>query len=130
VNADGIVAHAPHPDNTLTGWAYRPDALGIAVRHTRDVVGDVPIIVTENGIATSDDERRIAYTTTALTHLHDALRDGADVRGYVHWSLLDNFEWGRWEPTFGLVAVDRETFSRRPKASLAWLGEIARANAL
>ena len=130
VDLDGVVPHPQHPDNTLTGWAYRPDALGIAVRHTRAVVGDVPILVTENGIATSDDSRRIAYTQGALTALHDAISDGADVRGYLHWSLLDNFEWGRWEPTFGLVAVDRQTFERRPKPSLSWLGDIARANAL
>jgi beta-glucosidase len=130
VDETGIVPHPAHPDNTLMGWAYRPDALGIAVRHTREVVGDVPILVTENGIATSDDERRIAYTHAALNHLRDAMDDGIDVRGYLHWSLLDNFEWGRWEPTFGLIAVDRETFERHPKPSLGWLGGIARRNAL
>ncbi len=130
VDATGIVAHAEDPNNTLMGWAYRPDALGIALRHTQDVVGDVPIVVTENGIATEDDARRIAYTTAALGHLGDAIDDGVDVRGYFHWSLLDNFEWGRWEPTFGLVAVERDTFERRPKPSLAWLGGVARANAL
>ena len=130
VSERGIVPHPEHPDNTLMGWAYRPDAMGIAIRHTRDVVGDVPIIVTENGIATSDDERRIAYTRAALGHLLDARNDGIDVRGYLHWSLLDNFEWGRWETTFGLVEVDHETFERRPKPSLAWLGNIASANAI
>jgi beta-glucosidase len=130
VDQNGIIAHPEHPDNTLMGWAYRPDALGIAVRHTHDVVGDVPILITENGIATQDDERRIAYTSEALRHLRAAMDEGIDVRGYLHWSLLDNFEWGRWEPTFGLVAVDRETFQRRPKPSLTWLGGIARANAL
>ncbi|GAA3383439.1 glycoside hydrolase family 1 protein [Cryptosporangium minutisporangium] len=130
VDENGVVAHPPHPDNTLMGWAYRPDALGIAVRHTAEVVGNVPIVVTENGIATPDDTRRIAYTTAALTALRDAIDDGIDVRGYLHWSLLDNFEWGRWEPTFGLIAVDRETFARRPKPSLAWLGNTAKANAI
>ncbi|GIH73586.1 glycoside hydrolase family 1 protein [Planobispora longispora] len=130
IDEKGVVPHPPHPDNTLMGWAYRPDALGIAVRHTREVVGNVPIVVTENGIATPDDRRRIAYTEEALRHLRDAMDDGIDVRGYLHWSLLDNFEWGRWEPTFGLIAVDRETFERRPKPSLAWLGGIARANAI
>jgi beta-glucosidase len=130
VDEDGVVAHPEDPGNTIMGWAYRPDALGIAVRHTHEVVGDVPIVVTENGIATGDDERRIAYTSEALGHLLDAIDAGIDVRGYLHWSLLDNFEWGRWEPTFGLVAVDRTTFERRPKPSLAWLGGIARANAL
>ncbi|SMD27280.1 glycoside hydrolase family 1 protein [Kibdelosporangium aridum] len=130
VDENGIVPHPERPGNTLMGWAYRPDALAIAVRHTRNVVGDVPIVVTENGIATTDDERRIAYTTTALQGLHAAIDDGIDVRGYLHWSLLDNVEWGRWEPTFGLVAVDRGTFERRAKPSLAWLGSVARANAL
>jgi beta-glucosidase len=130
VGKDGILPTPEHPDNTLMGWAYRPDAVGMAVRHTRDVVGDVPIVVTENGIATSDDERRVDYTRIALGHLRDAMDDGVDVRGYLHWSLLDNFEWGRWDPTFGLVSVDRETFKRHPKPSLAWLGGIARANAI
>ncbi|MBF4514179.1 family 1 glycosylhydrolase [Plantibacter sp. VKM Ac-2885] len=130
IDENGVVPHPEDPGNTLMGWAYRPDALGIAIRHTKDVVGDVPIVVTENGIATGDDERRIEYTTGALTGMLDAIDDGIDVRGYLHWSLLDNFEWGRWHPTFGLIAVDRETFVRQPKASLGWLGGIARANAL
>ncbi|WP_067819809.1 glycoside hydrolase family 1 protein [Actinomadura kijaniata] len=130
VTEDGVVPHPEHPDNTLMGWAYRPDALGIALRHTHDVVGDVPILVTENGIATADDDRRVAYTTAALNGLLDAVEDGIDVRAYLHWSLLDNFEWGRWEPTFGLVAVDRTTFERHPKPSLAWLGQVAKANAI
>ncbi|MDN4474186.1 family 1 glycosylhydrolase [Demequina zhanjiangensis] len=125
VGPDGVEPHPPHPDNTLVNTAYRPDALGIAVRHVAAVTGDTPILVTENGIATDDDARRIAYTMEALGHLAEAIKDGADVRGYLHWSLLDNFEWGHWEPTFGLVAVDRETFARTPKPSLAWLGSVA-----
>jgi beta-glucosidase len=127
VDATGIVPHPPHPDNTMTGAAYRPDALGIAVRHAAAVTG-LPVVVTENGIATPDDARRIAYTSEALRHLAAAQVDGIDVRGYLHWSLLDNYEWGHWDPTFGLIAVDRETFVRTPKPSLAWLGDIARSN--
>jgi beta-glucosidase len=50
----------------------------------------------------------------------------AGARGYLHWSWLDNYEWGRYTPTFGLVAVDRETFHRTPKPSAGWLGSIAR----
>jgi beta-glucosidase len=130
VDESGLVPHPDDAGNTLMGWAYRPDALGIAVRHAREVVGEVPIVVTENGIATPDDDRRIEYTQQALGHLLDAIDEGIDVRGYVHWSLLDNFEWGRWAPTFGLVAVDRETFERKPKPSLSWLGKVAAANAL
>lgn len=131
VDANGVVPHPEHPDNTLTGWAYRPDALGIALRHAWDVTGGkVPLLVTENGIATDDDTRRIAYITTALGHLADAITDGLDVRGYLHWSALDNYEWGHWAPTFGLIAVDRATFARTPKPSLAWLGAIATSNAI
>jgi beta-glucosidase len=125
VNADGVVPHPDSPDNTLTGWAYRPDALGIAVRNAADVTGGTPLIVTENGIATADDERRIRYTDEALRGVFAAMDDGIDVRGYLHWSAVDNFEWGHWTPTFGLIAVDRTTFARAPKPSLSWLGEMA-----
>jgi beta-glucosidase len=127
VDESGLVAHPEHPDNTLTGAAYRPDALGIAVRHAAEMTG-LPVLVTENGIATADDARRIAYTSEALQHLADAIADGVDVRGYLHWSLLDNYEWGHWAPTFGLVAVDRNTFVRAPKPSLGYLGTTARNN--
>nr|WP_254072288.1 family 1 glycosylhydrolase [Rathayibacter sp. VKM Ac-2857] len=96
----------------------------MAVRHAAEMAG-VPILVTENGIATADDTRRIAYTEGALAGLSDAVADGIDVRGYLHWSILDNYEWGHWGPTFGLIAVDRETFIRTPKPSLAWLGQCA-----
>jgi beta-glucosidase len=126
VDENGVVPHPPAPDNTLTGNAYRPDALGIAVRRTWEATGGVPILVTENGIATAEDAQRIAYTSEALRHLFAAVDDGIDVRGYLHWSALDNFEWGHWKPTFGLIAVDRETFERKPKPSLAWLGDVAR----
>jgi beta-glucosidase len=127
VDANGMVPAASSPENTLTGAAYRPDALEIAIRHAVEVSG-APALVTENGIATDDDERRIAYTTGALQGLGAAVADGIDVRGYLHWSALDNFEWGHWEPTFGLIAVDRKDFSRHPKPSLAWLGSVARNN--
>lgn len=128
VDEHGVVSHPPHPDNTLTGWAYRPDALGIALRRAWEAGGGIPLVVTENGIATSDDERRIRYTTEALRHLTAAVADGIDVRGYIHWSALDNYEWGQWQPTFGLIAVDRVTFARAPKPSLYWLGRVSRSN--
>ncbi|WP_416972698.1 family 1 glycosylhydrolase [Streptomyces sp. 4F14] len=126
VSRDGLEPHIPHPDDTMSGKSYRPDALALAVRHTWDVTGGIPILVTENGIATPDDTRRIAYTRAALDGLFAAIDDGIDVRGYLHWSALDNYRWGDWKPTLGLIAVDRETFARHTKPSLAWLGEVAR----
>jgi beta-glucosidase len=125
VDETGLLPHPPAPGNTQVGTAYRPDALGIAVRQTWEATGGVPIVVTENGIATDDDDRRIAYTREALRGLAAAMRDGVDVRGYLHWSALDNYEWGHWEPTFGLIAVDHESFARHPKPSLGWLGSVA-----
>lgn len=118
-------AAAPMPDDaarTLTGWEYYPAALGNAVRTAAGVLGSVPLIVTENGIATSDDAQRVAYTSAALDGLRAAMDDGIRVDGYFHWSLLDNYEWGDYRPTFGLIGVDRHSFERRPKPSLAWLG--------
>jgi beta-glucosidase len=130
VDSSGVVPHPVHPDNTLTGWAYRPDALGIALRQAREVAGDVPLLVTENGIATHDDNRRIEYTQVALNHLLDVVGEGAEVLGYLHWSALDNYEWGHWNRPFGLIEVEPRTFKRLPKASLSWLGSVAQANAI
>ena len=67
----------------------------------------------------------------ALSGVLRCLEDGLDVRGYLYWSLLDNFEWVLgYGPRFGLVEVDRDTFERGPKPSAKWLGSVARANAL
>jgi beta-glucosidase len=118
----------PVPDGaerTLCGWEYFPPAIGIGVRNAWERTGHIPIIVTENGLATSDDNRRIDYTFGALQGLKSAMDDGIDVRGYIHWSLLDNYEWGSYTPTFGLVSVDPDTFERHAKPSLRWLGNIA-----
>jgi beta-glucosidase len=124
---DGFVRDDPVETHTLTGWEYWPDAVGDAVRHTADVLPHVPILITENGIATAEDDRRIAYTDGALRALRAAMDDGVDVRGYLHWSLLDNYEWGSFEPTFGLIAWNPETFDRTPQPSATWLGQIASA---
>lgn len=116
-------------ERTLTGWEYYPPAVGDGIRNAWKRA-QAPVYVTENGIATADDRRRIDYTTGALEAVHACIVDGIDVRGYLHWSALDNYEWGSYRPTFGLIAWDRETFERHPKPSLAWLGGVARANAL
>jgi len=123
---EGAVTPETDEEPTLTGWEYYPPAIGDALRHSADVVGNVPLMVTENGIATDNDERRIAYTTGALQSVADAMADGIDVRGYLHWSALDNYEWGSFRPTFGLIGWDRETFVRTPKPSARWLGDLAR----
>lgn len=125
VGPSGPLPAPDHPDNTQTGMAFRPDAVGVALRRAWSRTG-LPLFVTENGIATARDEQRIAYIDGAVEAVTKVAAEGATVVGYCYWSLLDNYEWGSWEPTFGLIAVDRERdFARRPKPSLAHLGAMA-----
>ena len=115
-------------ERTQTGDEFWPEALEATIRHASAVAG-LPVIVTENGIATDDDTRRIAYIERALRGVAACLRDGLDVRGYTYWSALDNFEWNSgYRPTFGLIAVDRRTQARTVKPSARWLGRVARAH--
>jgi beta-glucosidase len=115
---------------TQTGWEFYPEALEHTIRYAAQKTG-VPIMVTENGIATDNDERRIQYIQRALAGVQRCLDDHVDVRGYIHWSLIDNFEWNSgFKPKFGLIAVDLETQKRTVKPSAAYLGNIARRNAL
>jgi beta-glucosidase len=117
-------------ETTQVGWEFYPECVEHVVRFASKETG-VPIMVTENGIATNDDSRRVDYIRRALAGLKRAIDDGADVRGYVAWSLLDNFEWmSGFEPKFGIVAVDRTTQRRTIKPSGAVLGNIARRNSL
>ena len=109
-------------------------SLGGAVRYAHRVTG-IPVIVTEHGIGLAaeneDDTLRAAFIPEALAGLKAAIDDGVPVKGYVHWSLLDNFEWiFGYRPRFGLVAVDRRTFARKPKPSAAVYAAISQRNAL
>ncbi len=126
--ADGMLPVPEGAERTAAGYEFYPQALGDTVRFAAARMGK-PIYVTENGIATDDDSRRIAYIDAALTSLREAKAEGIDIRGYFHWSLLDNFEWtAGYAQKFGLVAVDRLTFRRTPKPSAYHLGRIAREN--
>jgi beta-glucosidase len=120
----------PEAGVELTQMAYEfwPEALEATIRYASAGTG-LPVIVTENGIATGDDTRRIAYIERALRGVAACLRDGLDVRGYTYWSALDNFEWNAgYRPTFGLIAVDRRRQERMVKPSARWLGRIAQAH--
>ncbi|HWA04444.1 MAG TPA: glycoside hydrolase family 1 protein [Rhizomicrobium sp.] len=123
----------PPPDGserTQMGYEFYPEALEATIRLAARISG-CPVIVTENGIGTEDDTRRIEYTRRALEGVLRCLADGIDVRGYIHWSMMDNYEWLEgYRPKFGLVAVDRATQLRTPKPSAHWLGGVARRNRL
>ncbi len=125
---------------TAMGWPVEPDGLrDLLLRLAREHPG-LPIHVTENGSAWEDrvetdgavhDPERIAYLEGHLRAMHEAIADGADVRGYFAWSLLDNFEWAEgFDKRFGLVRVDYHTLARTPKASFRRYAEIAAANGI
>jgi beta-glucosidase len=111
---------------TEMGYAFWPQCVAYTVCRAADVAG-IPVIVTENGIGTNDDEQRIRYLEGALQGLAKVIDEGYDVRGYFQWSLLDNFEWTLgYRPKFGIVAVDRSTFKRTLKPSAAWYSDAAK----
>ena len=90
-----------------------------------------PVYITENGIATDDDATRERYLTGVLRNVRQAIDDGVDVRGYFHWTNMDNFEWARgYSVKFGLIAVDRKTLERTVKPSGRLYARIAAANGL
>lgn len=113
---------------TDMGWEVVPEGLGrVALRLSRDY--GLPLIVAENGIADSTGLKREDFLRKHLKSLAGAMSKGADVRGYMHWSLLDNYEWGSFGPRFGLYSVDREGgFKRRPAAGAKYFAALAKSN--
>ncbi len=116
---DGWFGRNENKLQTDFGWEYYPESLYHALTELKSY--DKPIYVTENGIADANDELRQQFIPAALTAMGRAIADGTDVRGYLYWSLLDNFEWdkGYWLK-FGLIAIDRATQQRtiRPSARI------------
>jgi beta-glucosidase len=133
---DVLPEAAGAPRNTL-GWPITPDVLRWSPLHHAQRY-DTPILITENGLSGHDwvlsdgsvqDPLRIDYTTRYLRALERAIEDGVDIRGYFHWSLLDNFEWSEgFQRRFGLVHVDYQTLRRTPKASAHWYARVIASN--
>jgi len=128
----------PRPPLTDIGWELDPGGLEELLVNTHRRTG-LPLLVTENGAAfpdtartddgTIDDQDRIGYVRDHVAAVERARSQGADVRGYVLWTLMDNFEWAEgYTKLFGLVHVDRETLARTPKASYHWYAEQVRAS--
>ncbi len=125
--------HGPPPQDaplTQMGWEINPDGLNRAIRLAAR--SGLPVVITENGIATADDRRRVTYMRDHLAQVAACLRDGIDIRGFMYWSAFDNFEWNEgYRPRFGMVAIDREDDLRRvvlPSARA--YGELARTRSL
>jgi beta-glucosidase len=127
---EGRLGAEPGVELTQMDYEFWPESLEATIRRAVEV-SSLPVLVTENGIATEDDSRRVEYVKRALAGVRRCLDDGLEVRGYTYWSAFDNFEWIHgYGPKFGLIAVDRDTQVRSVKPSARWLGQVARQNRL
>jgi beta-glucosidase len=108
---------------------FDPDGLGIICRRLQPY--GKPIYITEHGLPDQDDDQRPRWLLAQLAELHRLIKEGSDIRGYFHWTLVDNFEWNDgWTMHFGLIDMDPITQTRTPRHSAALYSQIARANAL
>jgi len=118
IGPDGYLPPAVSVMRDMWDRDASPGALPAVVREAHRASG-APVLVSENGLNSTDDRQRIRHLRASVEGLADAIAEGVPVLGYIHWSLLDNFEWGSgYVPRFGLVEVDRSTFRRMPKPSL------------
>jgi beta-glucosidase len=130
---------APRPPLTAMGWEVEARGLEelLLATHRRT---NLPLVVTENGAAYSDEHRaadgsiddqdRITYLRDHIAAVERARAGGADVRAYVAWTLLDNFEWAEgYTKKFGLVEVNRADQTRTPKSSYRWYADVIHAGA-
>jgi len=116
-----------HKATTQMGWEVYPEGLHhFLTRLSNDYIGDMPVFVTENGMAWDDhvqngavyDPERIDFIQGHLKAMKQAVDDGVNLQGFFYWSLLDNYEWAEgYEKRFGIIHVDFETLVRTPKAS-------------
>lgn len=122
MGAEGPLPAPDGADLTDMGHEFYPEGLAHVIRKVNQhYKGD--IIVTENGVATEDDTLRIQFIRRAMDGVCRCIRDGIPVKGYLHWTLIDNYEWAKaYSVRFGLIAVDRSTQTRYPKESLKVLG--------
>lgn len=138
--AEDVLFHQTPGERTEMGWTIDPTGLHeLIMRYSREAPG-LPLYITENGAAYDDkpdadgrvhDPERIAYLHGHLAAVRRAITDGADVRGYYLWSLMDNFEWAYgYSKRFGAVYVDYQTLERTPKSSARWYSEAARTGVL
>lgn len=109
----------------VMGWEVYAEGLYRVLKQLRQY--HLPIVITENGIATNDDEQRVRFIRNHLEAVRRARKEGSPVWGYFYWSLLDNFEWAHgFDPRFGIVHVNYETQERKIKESAQVLTEICR----
>jgi beta-glucosidase len=138
LGARPVIPHAG--EKTAMGWPVEPEGLKEMLVRIKDEYADVPIYVTENGRAVHDyidpeggvvDEERVSYLDSHFRAAHEAMERGVDLRGYMVWSFLDNFEWAEgYSKRFGLVFVEYGTQQRIPKSSARWYSGVIKRNGL
>ncbi len=128
----------PMAGYTEMGWGVHPSGLQIVLKNIKDRYGNIPLIVSENGCAVQEypdeagfvnDQERIYYLKLHIQSVWEAIQNGANVKGYYVWSLMDNFEWAQgYRPRFGLVRVDYQSKQRIPKKSFYWYSKLISNN--
>ncbi len=126
-NENGSLPAPEGAETTQMGYEFYPEGIGNVLREVAKVFHN-DLIVTENGVATADDTRRVEFIRRALAGVQSCVDDGLPVKGYCYWSLMDNFEWQKgYAMQFGLIAIDRKNGQvRTPKESLRFLGSFAK----
>lgn len=110
-------------------WEVYPEGIYYVLKELKKY--NLPIYITENGLADAKDKKRLDFIKDHLFWIHKAIKKGIDVRGYFHWSLMDNFEWDSgFEPRFGLVEIDYKTLKRKPRSSAEFYAKICENNQL
>lgn len=129
----GLIPEIDNPaddrkDISDLGWEVYPEGIFEVLT---DLSDDLPIYITECGIASTNDDRRTRFLLSYLQEVYRAIATGVNVKGFFYWSLIDNFEWHRgFDPRFGLVAVDYKTQKRTPRPSAYVYKEIIDKNAI
>jgi beta-glucosidase len=127
--SEGVLPPPPGVETTQMGYEVVPESFTTVLKGAMDA--GLPVFITENGIGTADDKQRVRYLATHLAAAKKAMDEGVDLRGYIYWCSMDNFEWNSgYQRTFGLIGVDRQTFERTPKPSADYFGQICRTNSV
>ena len=125
------VTGATQVRRTQMGYEFWPEAIAATLRRAATLHPGKDLVVTEHGVATADDTERTEFIERGLRAVHAVMTEGLPVRGYIHWSLLDNFEWTLgYRPTFGLIGVDRDPLQRTVRPSARFLGSVARSGTM
>jgi beta-glucosidase len=120
--------HHPLKKNSL-GWDIYPEGLSTVILDLKKY--KLPVIIAENGICTEDDKERWEFIQSHLKNVHLALSHGVDVRGYLYWSLMDNFEWAHgFGPRFGLIDVNYQTYQRTVRESARKFAKVCQTGVL